>query len=32
MNYHVEVKVVRAYDYGVPQNKERIYIVGFDKD
>ncbi len=32
LNYHVEVKVIRAYDYGVPQNRERIYIVGFDKD
>ncbi len=32
LNYHVEVKVLRAYDFGVPQNRERVYIVGFDKD
>ena len=32
LNYHVEVKVLKAYDYGVPQNRERIYIVGFDKN
>lgn len=31
LNYHVEVKVLKAYDYGVPQNRERIYIIGFDK-
>lgn len=32
LNYHIEYKVLKAYDYGVPQNRERIYIVGFDKD
>lgn len=32
LNYHVNYKVLRAADYGVPQNRERIYIVGFDKN
>lgn len=32
LNYHAEAKVLRAADYGVPQNRERIYIVGFDKE
>lgn len=32
LNYHVQYKVLRSCDYGVPQNRERIYIVGFDKD
>ena len=32
LNYHAEAKVLRAGDYGVPQNRERIYIVGFDKE
>lgn len=32
LNYHVEYKVLRARDFGIPQNRERIYIVGFDKD
>ncbi len=32
LNYHVEYKVLRAADFGIPQNRERIYIVGFDKD
>lgn len=32
LNYHVEYKVLRAADFGVPQNRERIYIVAFDKD
>lgn len=30
LDYHVDHKVLRAADYGVPQNRERIYIVGFD--
>ena len=30
LGYHVDYKVLRAADYGVPQNRERIYIVGFD--
>lgn len=32
MNYSVDADVLRAGDFGVPQNRERIYIVGFDKD
>lgn len=30
LNYKVFVKVLNAKDYGLPQNRERIYIVGFD--
>lgn len=32
LNYWVDVKVLRAADFGVPQNRERIFIVGFNKD
>jgi DNA (cytosine-5)-methyltransferase 1 len=32
LNYHVDFKVLKSCDFGVPQNRERIYIVGFDKD
>ena len=32
LNYHTEFKVLRARDFGAPQNRERIFIVGFDKD
>lgn len=32
LNYYVKYEVLRAGDFGVPQNRERIYIVGFDKD
>jgi DNA (cytosine-5)-methyltransferase 1 len=32
LNYQVTTKVLRAADFGVPQNRERIYIVGFNKD
>ncbi|TCL60536.1 DNA (cytosine-5)-methyltransferase 1 [Kineothrix alysoides] len=31
LGYFVDYSVLRAADYGVPQNRERIYIVGFDK-
>ena len=31
MDYAVFYKVFAAKDFGVPQNRERIYIVGFDK-
>ena len=31
LDYWVDFKVLRACDFGVPQNRERIYIVGFDK-
>ncbi|MBM7615614.1 DNA (cytosine-5-)-methyltransferase [Alkaliphilus hydrothermalis] len=30
LDYHVSTRVLRAADFGVPQNRERIYIVGFD--
>ena len=32
LNYQVFYKVLRAADFGVPQNRERIFIVGFDLD
>ena len=32
LNYSVDVKVLRAGDFGIPQNRERIFIIGFDKD
>lgn len=31
LGYAVKAKVLAAKDFGVPQNRERIYIVGFDK-
>ena len=32
LNYWVDFKVLRAADFGAPQNRERVYIVGFNKD
>lgn len=32
LNYAVDYRVLRAVNFGVPQNRERIYIVGFDRD
>lgn len=32
LNYTVDYKILRAADFGLPQNRERIYIVGFDKE
>jgi DNA (cytosine-5)-methyltransferase 1 len=32
LNYHVDFRVLRAADFGVPQNRQRVYIVGFDRD
>jgi DNA (cytosine-5)-methyltransferase 1 len=32
LNYNVHYKVLNAKNYGLPQNRERIYIVGFDRD
>ena len=32
LNYQVFWKVLRAGDFGIPQNRERIFIVGFDLD
>jgi DNA (cytosine-5)-methyltransferase 1 len=31
LDYYATSNVLRAADFGVPQNRERIYIVGFDK-
>ena len=32
LNYSITYKVLSSKDFGVPQNRQRIYIVGFDKD
>lgn len=32
LNYDVHSILFKAKDFGVPQNRERIYIVGFNKD
>ena len=32
LEYTVSSAVLRAGDFGVPQNRERIYIVGFDRE
>lgn len=32
LNYWVDFKVLSAVDFGIPQNRERIFIVGFNKD
>ncbi len=32
LNYDVNTTLFKARDFGVPQNRERIYIVGFDKE
>lgn len=32
LNYWVDYRVLRAGDFGAPQNRERVFIVGFDKD
>lgn len=29
LGYHIHYKVLNARDFGLPQNRERIYIVGF---
>lgn len=31
LDYEVHSEVLRAADFGVPQNRERIFIVGFDR-
>ncbi|WP_239283320.1 DNA (cytosine-5-)-methyltransferase [Collinsella sp. An271] len=31
LGYSADYAVLRAADFGVPQNRERIYIVGFDR-
>lgn len=32
IGYNAQYKVLKARDFGVPQNRERVYIVGFRKD
>ena len=32
LGYTVYYKILKARDFGVPQNRERIYIVGFDQN
>lgn len=32
LNYSVGVTVIKATEFGVPQNRERVYIVGFDRE
>ena len=31
LDYWVDWRVLRSADFGVPQNRERIYIIGFDR-
>jgi len=31
LNYWVDYRVLRAADFGAPQNRERVFIVGFDR-
>lgn len=31
LNYSIQYKLINAADFGVPQMRKRIYIVGFDK-
>ncbi len=32
LNYWVDFKILRAADFDIPQNRERIFIVGYDRD
>lgn len=32
LNYRVAYRVLKAANFGVPQNRERVYIIGFDRD
>lgn len=32
LNYNADFEVFRARDFGLPQNRERIYIVGFHRE
>lgn len=32
LNYRVGFRILKAANFGVPQNRERIYILGFDRD
>ncbi|OUS07838.1 DNA (cytosine-5-)-methyltransferase [Rhodobacterales bacterium 52_120_T64] len=31
LDYHVDFRVLKANNFGVPQKRERIYIIGFDR-
>ena len=31
LDYYIDYEILKARDFGLPQNRERIYIVGFDK-
>ncbi len=31
LNYDVDFRVLKATNFGVPQNRERVYIIGFDR-
>lgn len=32
LNYEVDYRVLRANNFGVPQKRERVYIIGFDRE
>lgn len=32
LNYAVDYRVLKATNFGVPQNRERVYLIGFDRD
>ena len=32
LGYNVYTKILNAYDFGLPQNRERVFIVGLKKD
>lgn len=32
LNYWVDYKILKGTDFGVPQNRQRLFIVGFNKD
>ena len=32
LDYAVHIKIINAKNFGVPQNRERIFIIGFNKD
>ena len=32
LNYRVSFEVLRATNFGVPQKRDRVYIIGFDRD
>ena len=32
LNYWISYRILKATDYGLPQNRQRIYIIGFNKD